>query len=215
MTKRISKLHFITQEIPGTDISGQVEKACLGKIDWVQFRVKNKTSIQIRELAREVQEICIKHRVAFIINDDVYLARELAADGVHLGKTDMQIDQARAILGPDAIIGATANTAGDIRNILQTSADYIGLGPFRFTTTKENLSPILGLEGITGIMQQVGPTTIPVIAIGGIAEDDLEALMQTGVNGIAVSGAINRASDPVLATTRFVYRMEKHLKPVQ
>ena len=100
--------------------------------------------------------------------------------------------------GPEAIIGGTANTFEDIREHFHASANYIGLGPFRFTTTKEKLSPVLGIDGYRRIMQQVREAgiDIPVVAIGGITSADVSALMQTGIAGIALSGAILRADNP-------------------
>jgi thiamine-phosphate pyrophosphorylase len=203
MAKFISRLHYITQETPGMSLSDLVEQACLGGVNWVQFRVKNKTKEASKSLAQEVQQICKKLGATFIINDDVALAKELGADGVHLGKTDMPVEEARQILGSGAIIGATANTAADLLAIRKTSADYIGLGPYRFTTTKENLSPLLGGEGMKAALQEAGPLSIPVIAIGGILPEDVAALASVGVYGIAVSGAISRSQHPLRAARQF------------
>jgi thiamine-phosphate pyrophosphorylase len=117
------------------------------------------------------------------------------ATGVHLGKTDMPPAEARRILGDGFIIGGTANTFEDIRRLTDEGVDYIGLGPFRFTATKKNLSPILGLEGYKDILSRcrAAGIALPVLAIGGITVDDIPALMQTGVSGIAVSSAIRQA----------------------
>ena len=120
------------------------------------------------------------------------------ADGVHLGKNDMPVDEARKILGPDKIIGGTANTIDDIIRLHRQGADYIGCGPFRFTTTKKKLSPVLGLEGYRDIVLKMREKGIdlPIVAIGGITVDDIPAIMGTGVTGIALSGAILNAEDP-------------------
>jgi thiamine-phosphate pyrophosphorylase len=104
-------------------------------------------------LAKAVKEICNGYKATLIINDNVYLAQQIAADGVHLGLTDMGIPEARRILGTYKIIGATANTFEDINSCTKYS-DYIGLGPFQFTTTKQKLSPILGLEGYRSILKK-------------------------------------------------------------
>lgn len=125
------------------------------------------------------------------------MAKEIEADGVHLGKKDMPINLARQILGQGMIIGATANKFEDIIIAKQMGADYIGLGPFRFTRTKKELSPIIGIEGYMEIMKQVRQSEIkiPVVAIGGISKEDVPALMNTGINGVAISGAILQAED--------------------
>lgn len=112
----------------------------------------------------------------------------------------------RALLGPDKIIGATANSFDDIRMAVAAGADYIGLGPFRFTTTKAKLSPVLGLEGYADIMQKcrLEGINIPIIAIGGILADDMAQIMATGVSGVAISGAILNAADPIAETRKFL-----------
>ena len=147
-----------------------------------------------------------------IVNDDPRLAKAIGADGVHLGQNDTPPDEARIILGRQAIIGCTANTFAHIARIAQSSADYIGLGPFRYTTTKKNLSPILGEEGYRRILRQMARAGIrlPVAAIGGITEEDVPQVMACGVNGIALSGAISRAGDIAAATARFTELVAAH-----
>ena len=140
----------------------------------------------------------------------VELVRKLKADGVHLGKNDMPIAEARKILGKDFLIGGTANTFDDVQAHYEAGADYIGCGPFRFTTTKEKLSPILGLEGYRSIVQQMKAEGIhlPIVAIGGITLEDIPAIMQTGVTGIALSGTILRAANPVEETKKIVSQLK-------
>ena len=118
----------------------------------------------------------------------------------------MPVDEARRLLGPDFIIGGTANTYEDVVQHVRNGANYIGCGPFRFTTTKKGLAPILGLEGyrrIVGQMRAEG-ITLPIVAIGGITYEDIPEIMKTGVNGIALSGTILRAEDPVAETRRIL-----------
>lgn len=152
----------------------------------------------LKEVALEAQQMCREAGATFIVDDHVELVKEIHADGVHLGKKDMPISEARKILGPDYIIGGTANTFEDVMAHWQGGADYIGCGPFRFTTTKQGLSPILGLEGYRDITQRMKAAgiDIPIVAIGGITKDDIPAIMQTGVTGIALSGTVLNASDP-------------------
>jgi len=192
MLKDVSRLHFITQDIEGLSHAVLAEEACKAGVDWVQLRLKNKSELDCLAIAEEVQNICKKYKAKFIINDNVLLAKKLMADGVHLGKSDMPVDEARKILGKNFIIGGTANTSEDVKRLNEAGADYIGLGPFRFTVTKENLSPILGIEGIKKACIN---SKIPVIAIGGITPKDVPTIMETGVHGIAVSSAINHAKD--------------------
>jgi thiamine-phosphate pyrophosphorylase len=152
------------------------------------------------EVARQVQSLCRARGATFIIDDDVYLAKRINADGVHLGKNDMPIAEARAILGSGYIIGATVNSFEDVLCTLQSATpDYFGCGPFRYTSTKRNLSPILGLEGYRDIVGKMKEHNIdiPIIAIGGITQEDIVELLECGVGGIALSGGILNAEDPV------------------
>lgn len=176
-----------------------IRMALEGGCRWVQLRVKDVSDEQLRPLALEAQRLCRVANATFIIDDHVALVKEIHADGVHLGLHDMPIAEARQMLGPDFIIGGTANTFADIVNLYQSGANYIGCGPFRYTTTKKNLSPILGLEGYAAIVEQMRTHLIdlPIVAIGGITADDIPAIMQTGVTGIALSGTVLRANDPV------------------
>ena len=137
---------------------------------------------------------------------DIDIARELGADGVHLGLKDMPVAEARRILGDRFIIGGTANTFDQAWAHYEASANYIGCGPFRFTTTKKNLSPILGLDGYRSIMEMMREhgIDIPVVAIGGIEESDIPSILATGVSGIALSGVVLRAADPVLKMKQII-----------
>ncbi|RAJ92260.1 thiamine-phosphate pyrophosphorylase [Larkinella arboricola] len=185
---KISQLHYITAS------PEQAEAACRAGVDWVQLRVKNRNTADWKALALETLAVCRQYNARLIINDNVTLAAELGADGVHVGKEDLPVAEARRRLGDSVIIGGTANTLDDIRAHHAAGADYIGLGPYRFTTTKEKLSPILGLEGYRHLLTTCSSEgiSLPIIAIGGIEVDDVPALLREGVHGIAVSGAITR-----------------------
>ncbi|MDE6655172.1 MAG: thiamine phosphate synthase, partial [Muribaculaceae bacterium] len=164
---------------------------------------------------RILADICRGAGATFIIDDRTDLVETVGADGVHLGKNDMPVKEARKLLGPKKIIGATANCFDDIRRAYLDGADYIGLGPFRFTTTKTNLSPVLGLEGykhIIGTCRESG-ITLPIVAIGGITAEDVRSVMQTGVNGIAVSSEIINAPDPAEMTRRLIKKLKHEPKP--
>lgn len=192
-------IQFITHQ---TDTIGYVEGAKMaleGGCKWIQLRMKDATDDEVRQAAAEIQPLCKQHEAVFLLDDRVELAKEQHADGVHLGKNDMPVDEARRILGEEYIIGGTANTFEDIERLASQGADYIGCGPFRFTTTKKNLAPVLGIEGYRNIIAKMREAGIglPVVAIGGITADDIDEILATGVRGIAVSGTVLTAKNPV------------------
>lgn len=180
-----------------------------GGCRWVQLRMKEATEAEFMAAAAEIGRLCKEHGATFVLDDHVEWVEKIGADGVHLGKNDMPIDEARKILGNDKIIGGTANTFEDVERLYRQGADYIGCGPFRFTTTKKNLSPVLGLEGYQHIVDQMKShgINLPIVAIGGILESDIKSILATGVSGIAVSGGILNAENPVEEMQRFL----KHL----
>ena len=180
-----------------------------GGCRWVQLRMKEATEAEFMAAAAEIGRLCKEHGATFVLDDHVEWVEKTGADGVHLGKNDMPIDEARKILGNDKIIGGTANTFEDVERLYRQGADYIGCGPFRFTTTKKNLSPVLGLEGYQHIVDQMKShgINLPIVAIGGILESDIKSILATGVSGIAVSGGILNAVNPVEEMQRFL----KHL----
>ena len=192
-------IQFITHYTERYTYLDSVRIALEGGCRWIQLRMKDVSSVEILPIALEALALCRKHNATFIIDDHVEIAKQIEADGVHLGKSDMSITEARKILGKDFIIGGTANTFEDVQMLYKAGADYIGYGPFRYTTTKKNLSPILGLEGYQQIISQMKENNIslPLIAIGGITKKDIPSLMQTGINGIALSGSILRAENPI------------------
>ena len=192
-------IQFITHE---TETVGYVEGARMaleGGCRWIQLRMKDASDDEVREAAAEIQPMCKAYDAIFLLDDRVELAKELKADGVHLGKNDMPVDEARRVLGEEFIIGGTANTFDDIERLARQGVDYIGCGPFRFTTTKKNLAPVIGIEGYRDIIEKMKAAGIdlPVVAIGGITADDIDDILATGVRGIAVSGTVLRAENPV------------------
>lgn len=199
-------LQFISHYTEDYSYLDSIRIAIEGGCRWIQLRMKDATVDDIRPVAIEAQRLCREAGATFIIDDHVELVRELRADGVHLGKKDMPIAAARELLGPDFIIGGTANTIDDVRMHHAAGASYIGCGPFRFTTTKKGLSPVLGLEGYRAIMQAMlaEGIALPVVAIGGITAEDIPDIMRTGVSGVALSGAVLRATDPVAEMRRVI-----------
>lgn len=192
-------IQFISHYSERYSYLDSIQLALEGGCRWIQLRMKDALDEEVRPIAIEAQKLCRHYNATFIIDDRVALVRELGADGVHLGKNDMPIREARQILGPDYIIGGTANTFEDAKAHYEASANYIGCGPFRFTTTKQKLAPVLGLEGYRHIIQQMRAANIniPIVAIGGITKDDIPAILQTGITGIALSGTVLRANDPI------------------
>jgi thiamine-phosphate pyrophosphorylase len=200
-----SPLLYISQPPHIVNIRLACEAGCLA----VQLRVKNAAPEEWLRLAQEAKVICDVYGAALYINDNPHLAKQVGATGVHLGLNDTSVAEARKILGPDFIIGGTANTATDIRRHASEGADYIGLGPFRFTTTKEKLSPTLGLEGYRRVLEQAA-VRLPVFAIGGIQEEDVPGLKAAGVFGVAVSGLVTHAEDRAALVARLLQQLDKN-----
>lgn len=195
-------LQFITNTECDRPITDQVSAALDGGCRWIQLRMKDASDEEIRHVVRDIKPMCDRLEAFLILNDRVELAKELEVTGVHIGKEDMSPSQARIILGAGAVIGVTVNTFEDVLKVAQCDVDYLGIGPFRHTTTKKNLAPILGLEGLKEICRRMeeDEITIARVAVGGIGVNDLEEIMRTGVNGVAVSGAIANAPDAVQTT---------------
>lgn len=188
----IENLQYITQETEHLTHIDCVREACIAGIKWIQLRVKNKSDEDYLILAKEAKVICDFYDVKLIINDNVNVALLVNAYGIHLGKSDMNPTEARQLLGENTVIGGTANTLEDVITLMNNKVDYIGLGPFQFTATKKNLSPVLGREGYYKIVQQLTELKLkdkipPIIAVGGIKTEHVKDLMKTGIYGIAVS----------------------------
>jgi thiamine-phosphate pyrophosphorylase len=194
----MASLQFITHETEQFSYREGAFMALEAGCKWIQLRMKDVAVETVRQLAEELKKACENRHALLIIDDYVEVAREVKADGVHLGKNDMPIEEARKLLGEGFIIGGTANTFEDVKRHYEAGADYLGIGPFRFTTTKKNLSPVLGLEGYRNIKQQMieAGIILPAVAIGGITVEDIPAILATGIEGIAMSGAILQAYDP-------------------
>lgn len=192
-------VQFITHFTASISYLDSARIALEGGCRWIQLRMKDASEEELKTTAIHVRDLCRQYSATFIIDDHVELAKEVGADGVHLGKLDTPVKEARERMGQDFIIGGTANTFEDIRRHAADGANYIGCGPFRFTTTKQKLSPILGVEGYRSILSQMKETgiSIPVVGIGGITREDIPELKALGLNGIALSGGILKAENPV------------------
>ena len=216
-------LQFITHYTEKYSYIDSAKIALEGGCRWIQLRMKDVPETTLEHHALIIQEMCRNYGATFIIDDNVFLAKKIKADGVHLGKNDMPITEARRILGEDFIIGGTVNTFEDILKIIdnvqvgistssvteelkvqssmvqQSMVNYFGCGPFRFTQTKEKLSPILGIEGYKEIVKKKNEYNIdiPIVAIGGIVNADIPHILETGIDGIALSSGVLRAENPI------------------
>ncbi|WP_308269031.1 thiamine phosphate synthase [Prevotella sp.] len=199
-------IQFITHSNTRYDYVEGARLAIEGGCRWIQLRMKDAQEVDFLLAAKQIGAMCKEYGATFILDDHVEWVGITGADGVHLGKNDMPVDEARNQLGANRIIGGTANTFEDVERLWRQGANYIGCGPYRFTTTKKNLSPVLGLDGYRHIISKMKAhdINIPVVAIGGILQPDIKDVMATGVSGIAVSGAILNAENPVEEMKRFI-----------
>lgn len=199
-------LMFITHPSDRYSIAEEVQMVLEGGCKWIQLRIKDISDEEFRQTALEIIPLCKENEAFLVFDDRVELAMEMGVHGVHLGKNDMNPLQARETMGAEAIIGVAANTADDILRLKGWDVDYVGLGPFRYTTTKKNLSPLLGPDGYREVVNKVREADIPlpIVAIGGITLEDIPEIMATGVNGVAVSGSIINAPEPVKYTRQLI-----------
>lgn len=200
----IDRLYFISQQTTTKTHLATIEEALEAGCRLIQLRVKNQPEAGVLALAKEAKALCVRYNAKLIVNDFPLVAKTVGAWGIHVGLQDMAVKEVRAIVGPEMIIGGTANTIEHVLQRAQEGVDYIGLGPYRFTATKEKLSRILGLEGYQRIMHQVRAANmqLPIVAIGGIVADDVPGLRDAGIHGVAVSGAITSAPDQSAAVKR-------------
>jgi len=171
----------------------QVKQLLDAGATWIQLRQKKGAENEKLKIAISAAKLCKKYKATLIINDSPQMALESEADGVHLGLKDCPIPEARRLLGKNAIIGGTANTQLQALQLVTDGCDYIGLGPWKLTQTKENLSEILGEAGIKKVLDL--HLKVPVIAIGGITLADVPKILSLGVQGIAVSSGIVAAKN--------------------
>jgi len=200
--KQISKIQYITQSKTEKGILEEVNDVLNAGIDWIQLRIKDDL-LDFLSIAKQVKVLTDKFQATLIINDKVDIVNQIDADGVHVGLTDMPIQKVRELIGSGKIIGGTANTIVDCKNVELFGADYIGLGPFRTTSTKKNLSPILGIESYQSIIPKntsygwdILNFNIPIVAIGGLKVNDIQLLIeQTAIYGVALSSLIYQSTN--------------------
>lgn len=212
----IDKIHYISQAAADGSHLTAIENVLKAGCKWIQLRVKAQTEEVVMQLAAGAKILCEKYQARLIINDYPEIALRSGAFGVHLGLNDMPIAAARNILGNNYCIGGTANTFEDVLRRAEEGADYIGLGPFRFTATKKELSPILGIEGYTDLLYQVKQAGIyiPIIAIGGILIPDVASILKTGIYGVAVSGLLTNEAEPYTQFNLLKQEINLNLKEI-
>ena len=191
----------------GASLTDQVEDVLKNGATFLQLREKEFTHEEMVQEAKQIQKVAARYHVPFVINDDIYAAREINADGVHIGQSDMEFKMARQILGPDKIIGVSASTLEQAVTAEKLGADYIGVGAVFHTDTKEDATA-LSFEDLKNITSHV---SIPVVAIGGISADNVMQLKGTGIDGISVISAIFGQPDPGAATKNLVSLAKKML----
>jgi thiamine-phosphate pyrophosphorylase len=200
-------LLFITHQTEHYTYLQSVEIALKGGCRMIQLRMKEASLQETEQTGILAKALCQQYGADLYIDDHVEICKRIGATGVHLGKTDMLPDEARKILGENFIIGGTANTFEDIQRLKVEGVDYIGLGPFRFTTTKKNLSPVIGLSGYKQIVEQCinQGINLPIFAIGGITANDIPGILNTGITGIAMSSAVLQAENPGEETKKILF----------
>lgn len=202
MQNSISRIHFITQNIPNKTHQQLALEACEAGVDLVQLRLKEMERSEMLDIALETQKICRHFDATLIINDHLDIALEIDADGVHLGNGDIEHGIARKELGINKIIGATAYNEREAKFHQSNGiADYIGLGTFRKTRTKPEIEDFLSLDEIGQLvtnLEKMDTPTIPLLVIGGIRLDDITPLLSVGIHGIAIASLINESENKEL-----------------
>ncbi|MGB4399718.1 MAG: thiamine phosphate synthase [Daejeonella sp.] len=202
MKKYISKFHYLTQDLPHRSHVEQTEIACKAGANWIQYRCLSKSDDDLISELHQVASICDDWGATLILTDHYHLLDKVDAQGVHLENMNADFKEIRKLISDDKTLGASANSIEDIKRVYATGVvDYIGCGPFAHTDTKPNDYSLLGIEGYKTITQKMlqEQIDIPVLAVGGVALSDVEALLSTGIYGIAVSAAVNLAEDPGVA----------------
>ncbi len=189
----------------GETLYSQVEKALEGGATFIQLREKKLDEESFLKEAIEIQKLCKKYHVPFVINDNVDIALKINADGVHVGQSDMEAGDVRAKLGKDKIIGVSAHTVEEALTAQKKGADYLGVGAVFPTSSKDDVS-VLSFETLKEICQAV---SIPVVAIGGISIDNIDKLYGSGIDGVAVISAIFGQKDIKKATKELVCKTKK------
>lgn len=211
---RTGRLMFITHPNSQNSLQEQLEGYVNGGGRLVQIRLKGVAKEELSRVVTRVVGVMDELGGSVIVNDNWEVARATGAWGVHIGQKDGDPYKVRKAVGESMALGVTVNTAEQLLALKDAPIDYVGLGPLRFTRTKENLASILGIEGIRNVVTKAreAGVTHPIFVIGGVENIDVRPLLALGVHGVAVSGSIASASDPVFATQKFLESIEKILR---
>lgn len=203
--KYIEKFQYITHDIPHLSHIEQVQLACEAGAKWIQYRCLSKTDEELLQDINAIAEICDDWGTTLIVTDHVHLNGKADIQGFHIEDMNADFTVLRKLVGNDITLGGSANTFENLIRLASEGADYAGFGPYAVTETKPNDYPLLDLEGYQQAIRELEEKGIdlPVLAVGGVKIYDVEALMQTGVYGIAVSGAVNFADDFIEAYQDF------------
>ena len=206
MKKYISKLHYLTQDLPNRSHIEQAEIACAAGANWLQYRCLTKSDDELVAEINVIAEICDEWGATLILTNHYHLLNKVDAQGVHIEDFDADFVEMRNRIGEDKTLGVSATNIESLLRVQQSGVvDYCGYGPFAHTDTKPNNEPLLGFEGYRQLQKQ--PIDIPVIAVGGIQLNDVDHLLKTGIYGIAVSAAINLAPYPGQALKEFYRKL--------
>ncbi len=207
MNKKISKLQLITLKLENRTELEQVEMACEAGADWVQLRMKKTPDSEMLDVALKIRELTKEKSTTFIVNDSLIVAKNSKADGIHIGSNDLDPQIVRNVLGDKAIVGVTVNSLDDAQKVVkQGVADYVGVGPYSLTDTKENLAQVLMKEEIQEILNTLGD--IPAVLIGGVQPLDLENIKALNSHGIAVASGVMAAENLQNAYVSYCQGME-------
>jgi thiamine-phosphate pyrophosphorylase len=208
--KYIEKFQYITHDIPHLSHIEQAQLACEAGAKWLQYRCLSKSDEELLKDIKAIAEICDDWGTTLIVTDHIHLNGKADIQGFHIEDMNADFIALRKLVGPDITLGGSANTVENLIRLAKEDADYVGYGPFRATETKPNDYTLLGIEGYQHMVRalKAQAISIPVLAVGGVKIYDVEALMQTCIYGIAVSGAINYADDFIDAYQDF-YRLIK------
>ena len=203
--KYIEKLQYITHDLPHLSHVAQVQMACEAGAKWIQYRCLSKTDEELLTEINLIAEICDDWGTTLVVTDHIHLNGKADIQGFHIENMEADFTILRKLVGDDITLGGSANTLENIIRLANEGADYAGFGPFAHTETKPNDLPLLGVEGYSTILKKLKTLSVevPILAVGGVKFSDVESLMQTGIHGIAVSGAINLADDFIEAYQDF------------
>ncbi len=205
MKKYIEKLQFITHDIPQSSHIEQVQIACEAGAKWIQYRCLTKNDSELLNDINVISEICDDWGATLIVTNHIHLKGKADIQGFHIENMEADFLAIRKKVGDEFTLGGSANTVENLIRLAKEGADYAGLGPFKVTTTKPNNSPLLGVGGYAAAIEKLKNEEIqfPFLAVGGVTITDIEALLETGIHGIAASSAINQAENMYEAYQEF------------